>query len=103
MGNYTLVPASAIREDDSIRAGTSPRVNLVATKNRKLLVRFRIWEREAFVIIVGMRVLVRADGLAFLEIRAALRNGFVDVGLVIASASACINALALKLPQVDQS
>lgn len=68
MSDYTLIPASAIGEDDSIRAGTPPRVNLVATENRKLLVRLRIREREALVIIVGMRVLIRTNCLAFLEI-----------------------------------
>ena len=83
MRNNALISAIP-RENDPIRSRTAARIHLVTAQNRKFVVWAWIWECEAFIIFVLVGVLVTPDGFAFGVVVVALRDGGIDVRLVIA-------------------
>ena len=89
MGDQTLI-LSALGEDDSVWAGAASRVGFVAAQDGEFLVWARVWEGEALVVVVLMRVAVRV--VTGLVVRVPLVEGLVDVGLVVAGGSACFHA-----------
>ena len=96
MGDDTFVSTTS-RKDDSVRAGTSSCVGFVATEDGEFIVRFPIRKAKPFVVVVNMRIVVIADCLTLLQVIVALRDSFVDVGLVVACGSTVVNALALLM------
>lgn len=102
MRNHSLVPAVTV-ENDPIRSRAASGVNLEAAQNGELVIRARVGEIEAFVIIVYMRILVLADGLVLGIVVAALLDCVVDIGLIVARAAAFIDALPLRDDQREAS
>ena len=66
--DHALILAPTVGEDHPIRPRTSTSINMVAVQDGEFLVRLRTSEREAFIIIVRVRILVRANCLTFLEV-----------------------------------
>lgn len=91
MGNNTLV-CTAPCEDDTVCTWATTCIDFVAAQDRKLVVRPAGWEAEPFVVIVLVRVASRI--VARFQIGAALRDGIIDVRLVIAGAAAGIHTLS---------
>ena len=58
MGNNSLKLA-LVGENDPIWSWAATGIDLVAAQDRKLIVRFGVWEAEAFVIIVYVWVTAR--------------------------------------------
>lgn len=83
MSNHSLEIAVCIK-DDSIWARTSARVYLVGAQDRKLLIRLRVREAEAFVVVVRVRVFIATDRLALPVVAAALVHGSINVRLPVA-------------------
>lgn len=71
-------------ENYSIRPGTAARIWLERVQDGELIIRARGGEIESFVVVVDVRVAVGADGLASVEVVAALGDGVVDGGLIVA-------------------
>lgn len=94
VGNQALQRAPP-REHHSVWPGVTPRIRLEGVQDGELVVRARGGEIKAFVVVVHMRVAVAADGLAAVQVVAALGDGGVDSGLVVAGAGAGVDALAL--------
>ena len=93
MRNHTLILAPTIRKNHPVRARAAAGIHMIATENGKLLVRLRVRKRETFIVVVGVRV--PAHCLALLEVGAALGDCDVDVGLIVAGATAGVDALPL--------
>ena len=89
-----------IIEDDAICTGATSSVRLVGIQDRELVIRFRLRELKAFVVVVDVRIIAATDGLASLIVGAALIDGFVDVGLIVAGGAAGVDALALEKREV---
>lgn len=85
MCNNRLKFTAATGENDSIRTWTSTRVCLVALQDREFVVRATVRKIEALAVVVDMWVVLRANLLAVPQVVATLVDGFVDVGLVVAS------------------
>lgn len=100
--NHSLVPAVTV-ENDPIGSRAASGVDLEAAKDGELIIRARVGEIEAFVIVVYMRILVLADGLVLGIVVAALLDCIVDIGLIVACAAAFINALPLRDGQREAS
>ena len=83
------------REDDSISSGTASGVHLLVTQDGELIVRSVVWEGEAFVVVVLVRVVIVAHGGPVLIVAVTLLHGGVDVVLGVACAAAGFCALAL--------
>ena len=79
-------------EDNPIRPGTASRVRTPATQDGKLVVRPSVREAETLTVVVLVGVGVR--GVAGLQVGAALLDGGVNVGLLVASRAAGVGALA---------
>lgn len=94
MRNQPLQRATP-REHHPIGTRAAPRVRLEAMQDRKLVVRAVGGEVEAFVVVVHVRVVARADLLVRLQVGAAFADGGVDGGLVVAGGAAGCDALAL--------
>ena len=82
-------------EDDAVSSGTASSVNLLVTQNGKLVIRSTIWEAEAFVVVVLMRIFIVAHGGVVLIVAVTLLHGGIDVILGIARAAAGFCALTL--------
>lgn len=102
MRNHPLVRA-VTGENDPIGARAASGVELVAAQNGELVIRARAGEVDAFVIIVCVRILARADGLVLGIVTAALLNGGVDIGLIVARVAALVDALPLRDDQREKS
>lgn len=83
------------REHHPIGPWAAPRIRLKTMQDRKLVVRAVGGEVEAFVVVVHVRVVARADLLVRLQVGAAFADGGVDGGLVVAGGAAGFDALAL--------
>ena len=101
MRNHPLVRAIT-GENDPIGTRAASSVDLVAAQDGELVIRARAGEVDAFVIIVCVRILARADGLALGIVAAALLNGGVDIGLIVARVAALVDALPLRDDQREK-
>ena len=90
MGNNALIHTPILCKDDPIRPGAPTRIHLIRAQDRELLVGSGIVEAEALVVVVDVRVVV--GGGAGVEVGAALGDGVVDVGLVVAGVAAGVDA-----------
>ena len=81
---HQILKRTTPRKNHPIRARRPPRINLIAAQNRELVIRPRIREVEPLVVVLRVRVMIVADRLALFEVVAALGDGGVDVGLVVA-------------------
>lgn len=95
MRNHPFVRA-VTGENDSIRSRTASGVDFVAAQDGEFVIRTRVGEIEAFVIVVYVRIFVFTDGAALFIVVAALLDGVVDVGLIVTRAAALIDALSLR-------
>ena len=94
MRNHTL-QRTRRRKNHSIWSRAAARICSNCVQDRKLVIWSAAREREAFVVIVDVRVLAGADLLVGHQIIAALGHGRVNGGLVVASRAAKFDALAL--------
>lgn len=95
MRNQPLQRATP-REHHPIGTWAAPRVRLETVQDRKLVVGAISREIEAFVVVVYVRVVARADLLVRLQVGAAFADGGVDGGLVVAGRATGLDALALE-------
>ena len=93
--NHPLVCALT-GENDSIRPRTASGIDLIATQDGEFVIRTRVGEVEALVIIVYVRIFVFTDGGVLFIVVAALLDSVVDVGLIVTRAAALIDALSLR-------
>lgn len=100
--NHPLVRA-VTGENDSIRSRTASGVDLVAAQDGEFVIRTRVGEINAFVIVVCVRIFVFTDGGVLFIVVAALLDGVVDVGLIVTRAAALIDALSLREGQREKS
>ena len=98
MRNHPLVRA-VTGENDSIRSRTASGVDLVAAQDGEFVIRTRVGEIEAFVIVVDVWIFVFTDGGGPCMVVAPLLDGVVDVGLIVTGAAALIDALSLREDQ----
>lgn len=101
MRNHPLVRA-VTGENDPIGTRTASGVDLVVAQDWELVIRARVGEVDAFVIVVRMRILARADGFVLGIVAAALLNGGVDIGLIVARVAALVDALPLRNGQREK-
>lgn len=92
--NHALVRAVA-GENDAVGPRAAAGVDLVAAQDGELVVGGIVGEIEAFVVVVHVRILVVADGLVLRVVVAALLDGVIDVGLIVARLAAIVHALSL--------
>lgn len=90
MRNHALEPPLPIKHHP-IRARLPPPKRRFARQDGKFIVRRRIGEIEALVVLVLMGVPI--GGGAGLQVAVALLDGGVDVGLAVAGAAAGVGAL----------
>ena len=93
MGNHPLVSPIS-RKNHPIRPRATPRVHLLITQDRKLIIRPCIWECETLIVFVLVWVLVAADGLVVFIVIVSLLDGGGDVGLRVAGCTAGFGTLA---------
>lgn len=94
MRNHALVRAAA-GENDTVGPRATAGVDLVAAQDGELVVGAIVREIEAFVVVVHVWILVVADSLTLRVVVAALLDGVVDVGLIVARLTALVHALSL--------
>ena len=94
MCDHALVRPIA-SEDDTIGSWTASSVYLLITQNGKFVVGSSIWEGEAFIVFVLVRIFIAAHCRPLFVVAVALLHGGVDVILGIACAAASLCALAL--------
>lgn len=82
-------------EDDTISSGASSGIDLLITQDRKFIIGSTIWEGEALVVFVLVRIIIVAHRGPVLVVAVALLHRSVDVILGIACAAAGFCALAL--------
>lgn len=95
MRNHCLVRAVGV-ENDTVRPRAAAGVDLVAAQDGEFVKGPRVGETESFIIFVLVRILATADLLALGVVVAALVDGVVDVGLVVACVPAPLDALPLR-------
>lgn len=79
-------------EHHTIRPGRTPRVCLARRQNRELVVRWLHGEVEALIVVVDVRVMASADGLAFSMVVVAGLLGGVGIAARVAVAAAGVVA-----------
>lgn len=75
-----------------IRSRTATGIHLIRVQDGKLLVRFRVREVEPLVVVVRVGIVAAPRGAALSVVGATLRDGGVDVALVVACAAAGVDA-----------
>lgn len=99
MCDHALVRATP-SEDNTISTGTASGIHFLVAQDGKLVVRSSIWEGEALVVFVLVRIFIAAHCGPVLVVAVALLHGGGDVILGIACVAACFSTLALvKLDQ----
>lgn len=94
MCDHTLVrPIPS--EDNTISTGAASSVHFFVTQDGKFIIWSSIWEGEALVVFVLMRILVAAHSGSVLIVAKALLHGGVDVILGVACIAASFSTLAL--------
>lgn len=78
-------------EHNTIRAGASTGVHIVAAQNRELLIRTRHVKVNSLIVVLSVRIVVAANLHSVLVVRVALGDGLIDVGLPVASAAAGVD------------
>ena len=92
--NYALVrPTSS--ENDTISSWTASSIIIPIAQDGEFVVWPIVWEGEAFVVVILMRVFIVAYSLPILVIAVTLLHGGVNVVLGIACAATSFCALAL--------
>ena len=84
------------REYHSISSWTASSVDLVVVENREFVVRARVWESEALIVVILMGIFVAAHGFTILVVAVALLYSGINVGLVVACGTTGLDTLALK-------
>lgn len=77
---YDTLITPIFRKNHPIRSRTTPRIQLLITQDRKLIIRPRIWERETLIVFVLVWVFVAADSLVVFIVIVTLLDGGGDVG-----------------------
>lgn len=94
MCDHTLV-SPIPSEYNSISTGTASGIHILVTQDRKLVIWSSIWEGEALVVFVLVRIFVAAHCASVLVVAVALLHSGVDVVLGVACVAASFSALAL--------
>jgi len=82
-------------ENHAISARTSTRIHLLVAQNMELVVWPHVWEAEALIVFILVRVSATAGCLANLIVAIALLDRGVDIGLGVAGRAAGFGALTL--------
>ena len=99
--SYHALVAAIPSEDDTISSRTSSSIDLLVSQDGEFVVRSGVWEGEALVIVVLVRIVVVTHGRARLVVAVALLHGGVDVVLRVACAAAGFCTLALRSVSLD--
>ena len=78
VSNHTFILARS-GEYNSVSPRASSRVDFVAVEDGEFVVRSRIREIEALVIVVLVRILITAHSLAILIVAVTLFHGSIDI------------------------
>lgn len=81
---YNSLISARLGDDNSVRSGAPTCVWLVAAEDGKLVIGSGVGKLKTFIVVVHMRIAAGPNGLALLEVVAALGDGLIDVGLVVA-------------------
>lgn len=82
-------------EDDPIGSRTASSIHLLITQDGEFVIGSSVWEGEALVVFVLVRIFIVAHRGPVLVVAVALLHGRVDVILRVACIAASFSALAL--------
>lgn len=94
MRNNSLIPSRPGKNHPISPRTHTPGIQIVIRQDWELVVGGCIREGEAFPVVVAVRVVVGADGLAVAVVGVAFVEGGVDVSLGVAGCAAGFGALA---------